>query len=1154
MSIKAGLLTICAAVFILISGSLYVVSLAVHTQADIARAEARRYHSYQLADGLRQSSDDLTRMARLYVVTGDPRYGQYFDEILAIRDGQAPRPLDYGNIYWDFVVGWGKPPRRAGAAVSLEQLMREARFTPDELALLEGAKHRSDALVALESRAMNAVQGRFPDREGKFTVVGPPNMELARSLLHGSDYHRAKVEIMVPIHDFFNRVESRTGAEVMQLRRRGERLNLVVISGLGTAVILVLVSFVLIARYPFLGVAQGTTSPSVERPSRPRGVAIWTVWPLVTAAVVACALVLCLSWWLHESIEDKVRANVRNALEAVHQSTTRSIDDWLGGVDQEMRAWARSALLRDVLARSSTGSGGRDAELLAPLKDVPSLAGYLVVDAGSHVVASDDAGRIGWAVDRGVWDALATELNRLPDHSVVMFPAVGRPDSHDAPAFRRDILMASEVPEARGSGGGMLVFRLDPRRDLSRMLQRGRLGESGDTYVFDRAGFIVSESRFRDPRMDAGSKGSAAPRAERPQTRMTLEALAGRSGLDLNGYRDYRGVPVVGAWTWNERYGIGIATEVGLEEAYGVLGDYQRQTRLSTGLSLLFIVWLTGMFAWNRLALGAASAKLETAYDVIRGHMSRVEEELAVARDLQLSMVPHVFPTLPERAGASVYATLRPAREVGGDFYDFYFIDDTHLFFCVGDVSDKGVPAALFMAVAKTLIRTRSNQEPSTARLVSYVNAELSRDNAKCMFVTLFAGRLDTTTGELVYTNAGHEPPYLRQARGSLRRLEERHGPMVGAAPGIVYRESRCQLGPGDLLVVYTDGVSEATNVDGGFFSEDRIAEIVQTDGSTSATDVVDRILTAVDGFADTAEPADDITVLALRVPSAAEGVPLVESVLLRNQLSDLSVLDDVLDRFGQRGVLPQTTMSELRIVCDEILGNLIAYAYPDGGEHEIDVQLQMTGRRLVVTVSDDGIPFNPLTVAPPDTTRPLDERDVGGLGIHLVRSLVDDMRYRREGARNETTLVMAVGGRANLLDEGARAPRFHHGADPGERAQRQEGDDDMEIQTRRVNDVLVVDLVGRLESRTAGPASTELNKIAQGDDRKVLLNVGGLEYVSSAGLRAIMVAAKLLQVNGGSALICGANATVKRVMEVSGFSSLLRLYDTEKEGLAAFA
>src|SRR5262245_10255557 len=275
MSIKAGLLTICAAVFILIGGSLYVVSLAVQAQADIASAEARRYHSYQLADGLRQSSDDLTRMARLYVVTGDPRYRQYFDEIRAIRDGQAPRPLDYGNIYWDFVVGWGKPPRRAGPAVSMEQQMRDARFTADELALLEEARHRSDSLVALESRAMNAVQGRFPDREGKFTVAGAPDMELARSLLHGPDYHRAKVEIMMPIHDFFNRVESRTAAEVLQLRRRGERLNLVVIFGLGTAVILVLVSFVLIARFPFLAVAPGGASPSVDRTLRPWGGPFW---------------------------------------------------------------------------------------------------------------------------------------------------------------------------------------------------------------------------------------------------------------------------------------------------------------------------------------------------------------------------------------------------------------------------------------------------------------------------------------------------------------------------------------------------------------------------------------------------------------------------------------------------------------------------------------------------------------------------------------------------------------------------------------------------------------------------------------------------------------------------------------------------------------
>src|SRR5262245_63421944 len=169
MSIKTGLLIICGAVFVLIGGSLYVVSLAVHTQGDIAAAEARRYHSYKLADELRQSSDDLTRMARLYVVTGDPRYRTYFDQILAIRDGKAPRPLDYGNVYWDFVVAWGRPPRRDAGAAGLEQLMRADHFTDDELAFLRQARSRSDALVALESQAMHAVLGRLLDDLGEFT-------------------------------------------------------------------------------------------------------------------------------------------------------------------------------------------------------------------------------------------------------------------------------------------------------------------------------------------------------------------------------------------------------------------------------------------------------------------------------------------------------------------------------------------------------------------------------------------------------------------------------------------------------------------------------------------------------------------------------------------------------------------------------------------------------------------------------------------------------------------------------------------------------------------------------------------------------------------------------------------------------------------------
>src|SRR5262249_24428984 len=162
---------------------------------------------------------------------------------------------------------------------------------------------------------------------------------------------------------------------------------------------------------------------------------------------------------------------------------------------------------------------------------------------------------------------------------------------------------------------------------------------------------------------------------------------------------------VIGAWSWNERYGIGVATEIGRDEAYAPLRDYQWHTRATTGLSVLLILGLCGVFAWNRLAMAEAGAKLASAYQGIPQHMGRVEEELRVARDLQLSMVPGSFPAFPDRRDLSVYAALQPAREVGGDFYDFYFVDEAHLVFCVGDVSDKGVPAALFMAMTKTLLK-----------------------------------------------------------------------------------------------------------------------------------------------------------------------------------------------------------------------------------------------------------------------------------------------------------------------------------------------------------------------------------------------------------------------------------------------------------------
>jgi signal transduction histidine kinase/CheY-like chemotaxis protein len=235
MSIRATFLLIATALVVLLGSILYVMTRLVENQQERAVSETRHYESYKLADELRQSSDDLTRMARTYVVTGDPRYEEWFRRILAIRNGEAPRPLDYGGTYWDSVTASGEEPEAAGEAVALETLMRRMAFSEAEFATLRRAQSNSDALVALEDRAMAAMKGLYADGEGRYTVRGEPDPELARRLMHGEEYHRAKGSIMRPIDEFLAMVEERTAREMEEVRARDRQLAL-------TAVVLMLVA------------------------------------------------------------------------------------------------------------------------------------------------------------------------------------------------------------------------------------------------------------------------------------------------------------------------------------------------------------------------------------------------------------------------------------------------------------------------------------------------------------------------------------------------------------------------------------------------------------------------------------------------------------------------------------------------------------------------------------------------------------------------------------------------------------------------------------------------------------------------------------------------------------------------------------------------
>jgi len=244
----------------------------------------------------------------------------------------------------------------------------------------------------------------------------------------------------------------------------------------------------------------------------------------------------------------------------------------------------------------------------------------------------------------------------------------------------------------------------------------------------------------------------------------------------------------------------------------------------------------------------------------------RMQTELDIGRSIQMSMVPLTFPAFPDRTDFDVHAALKPAFEVGGDFYDFFLTGDDTLCVCIADVSGKGVPAALFMAVTRTLVKTHAKLGASSDEILEKVNDDLAKDNDACMFVTLFLALLDLKTGVLRFTNAGHNPSYVkRKATGAIERLDKLHGPVIAAMEEIPYGSGETTLAKGDTLFLYTDGVNEAMNAKQELFTEERLAGLLQNNTWTTSDGAVKVVLDDVWKFQGAADQSDDVTVVALR-------------------------------------------------------------------------------------------------------------------------------------------------------------------------------------------------------------------------------------------------------------------------------------------------
>lgn len=385
----------------------------------------------------------------------------------------------------------------------------------------------------------------------------------------------------------------------------------------------------------------------------------------------------------------------------------------------------------------------------------------------------------------------------------------------------------------------------------------------------------------------------------------------------------------------------------------------------------------------------------------------KIESELSVAHKIQMEMLPRGF-TTPRNW--DLFATLDPAKAVGGDLYDFFYLDPDHLCIAIGDVAGKGVPASLFMMVTRTLLRAKMVAGTPVSAAMQSINHELCQDNPSQMFVTFFAGVVDLRTGEMEYCNAGHNYPYILETAGIVRQLKARNGIPFGIFDDAVYSSGTFRFNPGEILVLTTDGITDALNITNDFFGEANLAAALTRLTNRNTRTLTELLVGELRRFSSGAEQADDITILALQYKEAlaeAEQAGQHARLVLMNKVSELDKIARELESRAESWELPPKMVMEVNLALEELFTNVVFYAYDDDDHHQVLLDIDLVpGKLLRVILTDDGKPFNLLERADADhIDKPAEERPIGGLGIHFIRQLMTRVEYRRVDNKNIVTL-----------------------------------------------------------------------------------------------------------------------------------------------------
>ena len=384
----------------------------------------------------------------------------------------------------------------------------------------------------------------------------------------------------------------------------------------------------------------------------------------------------------------------------------------------------------------------------------------------------------------------------------------------------------------------------------------------------------------------------------------------------------------------------------------------------------------------------------------VTAQRASIENELKVSSDIQMSMVPRIFPPFPNRPDIDLYASMTPAKEVGGDLYDF-FIQNERLYFCIGDVSGKGIPASLFMAVTRNLFRMVAQQGHNPAEIAAQLNNNLSHDNDQNMFVTMFIGCVDLRSGHFDYCNCGHNIPLLD---GRFMDIRNTNFPL-GVLEGVPFIGESIDDIRGHQLLLYTDGLNEAENPQQELLGDNRVLELMANKQNVASEDIILMLQEAVESHRNGTVPNDDLTLLCLKVFKVNEK----QSLTLPNDVEAVPRLASFVEEVAEsHGVDMSVTMS-LNLALEEAVVNVINYAYPKGTCGEIEITASFSDNALVFTISDAGIPFDPTTVSKPDITLSAEDRPIGGLGIFLVRQIMDEVSYHYQDNHNVLTLKKKI-------------------------------------------------------------------------------------------------------------------------------------------------